>query len=213
MTKRLVVLISGNGSNLQAIIDSSCNDDVAGRIVGVISNRADAYGLERAKSDEIDAISLPAIADETRSDYDKRLAAEIDKLNPDLIILAGFMRILTPEFVAKYQGKMINIHPSLLPKYPGLNTHARAIENNDDTHGASVHFVTAEVDGGPVILQGKVPVFADDDIATLQERVHDQEHRIYPMVVQWFIDGRLIMQADKAILDGQVLPENGYASE
>lgn len=209
---RVVVLISGSGSNLQAIIDG-CDDNLHANIVGVISNKPDAYGLVRAHHSEIDTSCVIARKGEARSDYDARLQAAIEKYQPDLVVLAGFMRILTPEFVNQYMGRMINIHPSLLPKYTGLNTHQRAIDANDSEHGASVHFVTPELDAGPVILQAKVPVYAEDDAQVLAERVHEQEHAIYPLVVKWFSLGRLTMQAGNAVLDGQIIGPSGYAPD
>lgn len=145
--------------------------------------------------------------------YDQELIATIDQHQPDLVVLAGFMRILTPEFVQHYQGRLLNIHPSLLPKYQGLNTHQRAIEAGDTEHGCSVHFVTAELDGGPVILQAKVPIFPDDDAEAVAQRVHEQEHRIYPLVVRWFCQNRLQQQSDKALLDGLLLSDHGYAND
>ncbi|NMP16730.1 phosphoribosylglycinamide formyltransferase [Thalassotalea sp. Y01] len=211
--KNIVVLISGSGSNLQAIIDA-CNDGkVAGSITGVLSNKADVFGLERAKTAGIDAQVLSHKEFDSREQYDQALIAKIDAWQPDLVVLAGFMRILTPEFVQHYKGRLLNIHPSLLPKYQGLNTHQRALDAGDEEHGVSVHFVTEELDGGPVILQAKIPVFAGDTAADLQARVHEQEHRIYPLVVDWFCTDRLTMREDCATLDDKVLPANGYASE
>ena len=150
---------------------------------------------------------------DSRESYDKALQAEIESLNPDYIVLAGFMRILTPEFVNTFSGKLVNIHPSLLPKYKGLNTHQQAIDNGDEEHGVSVHFVTPELDGGPVIIQSRVPVFEDDTAVDLADRVQEQERRIYPLVLSWFSAGRLKMVNNKAILDEQELPESGYANE
>ncbi|BCL69002.1 phosphoribosylglycinamide formyltransferase [Vibrio nigripulchritudo ATCC 27043] len=211
--KNIVVLISGNGSNLQAVIDACENQSIDGKISAVFSNKADAYGLERATQSGIDAHSVNPKEFESRELFDLALMAEIDKYQPDLIILAGYMRILSEEFVRHYMGKMINIHPSLLPKYPGLHTHQRAIDAGDSEHGTSVHFVTEELDGGPVILQAKVPVFEQDDASELASRVQTQEHRIYPLVAQWFVSGRLKMESGKAVLDGNVLGEFGYAEE
>lgn len=210
---RIVVLISGSGSNLQAILDASNVSDYPGEVVGVISNKADAYGLDRAANASVEAAVCSHKDYDSRESYDEALMTTIDKFNPDLIVLAGFMRILTPKFVQKYLGKLLNIHPSLLPKYQGLNTHQRAIDAGDDTHGVSVHFVTEELDGGPVILQAKVPVFENDTATDLAARVHEQEHRIYPLVVKWFCDNRLSMNGQSAVLDGQELPVSGYASE
>jgi phosphoribosylglycinamide formyltransferase-1 len=215
-TKKIVVLISGSGTNLQAIADKLHNQPLGSKqteIVAVISNKSDAYGLQRANDAGIESIVVASKGFNSREEYDALLSAEIDKLQPDLIVLAGFMRILSSEFVNKYQGKMINIHPSLLPKYTGTNTHQRAIDAGDEVHGASVHFVTPELDSGPVVLQAKVPVFSNDSAEDLRERVLTQEHLIYPLVAQWFLAGRLMMQDNQAILDGAVLPKNGYAAD
>ena len=213
MSQRILVLISGSGTNLQAIIDACKADGYPGQVVGVISNQADAYGLTRAEESNIPNELLSHKAFDSRELYDQALIEKIDAFQPDLVVLAGFMRILTPAFVQHYQGKLINIHPSLLPKYQGLNTHQRAIDNGDKEHGVSVHFVTEELDGGPVILQAKVPVFEEDTSVQLAMRVHEQEHRIYPLVVKWFCEKRLHMQNEQAIFDGKVLPKSGYASE
>ncbi|USH03105.1 phosphoribosylglycinamide formyltransferase [Grimontia kaedaensis] len=210
--KKLVVLVSGNGSNLQAIIDR-CHGNNGIEISAVIANKEDAYGLTRAKDAGIEAVVVASKGISDRSQYDSQLMATIDEYSPDLIVLAGFMRILTPEFVCHYQGKMLNIHPSLLPKYTGLNTHQRAIDAGDDEHGTSVHFVTEELDGGPVILQARVPIFEDDDADSVFARVQEQEHRIYPLVVEWFCQGRLNMANDKAVMDGEVLGQSGYAAD
>lgn len=206
---RLVVLISGSGSNLQAIIDACNNGEINANIAAVISNKADAYGLERAKQAGIATAVLSHKDFDSREAYDAKLMDVIDSFAPNLVVLAGFMRILTPSLVQKYKGKMLNIHPSLLPKYQGLNTHQRAIDAKDDIHGVSVHFVTEELDGGPVILQAKVTVQADDTADTLAKRVHAQEHIIYPLVVKWFSEQRLTMEADYAVLDEKQLPAHG----
>jgi phosphoribosylglycinamide formyltransferase-1 len=213
MRSRIVVLISGSGTNLQAIIDASKQDNYSGEIVAVVSNKADAYGLTRAQEADIATCALSHKDFSSREDYDQALIVEINKFQPDLIVLAGFMRILTPEFVQRFQGKLINIHPSLLPKYQGLHTHQRAIDAGDKEHGVSVHYVTEELDGGPVILQAKVPVFPEDCADDLAMRVHEQEHRVYPLVVNWCCQKRVIMQQDNAVLDGEILPISGYASE
>jgi len=213
MSARIVVLISGSGTNLQALIDACKSADYPGNIVGVISNKADAYGLTRAQQADIPALALSHKAFDSRESYDQALIEKIDAFSPDLIVLAGFMRILTPDFVQHFHGKLLNIHPSLLPKYQGLNTHQRAIDAGDSEHGVSVHFVTEELDGGPVILQAKVPVFEQDTAEELAARVHEQEHRIYPLVVKWFGQNRLNMTNEQAVLDNQVLPTSGYASE
>ena len=206
---RFAVLISGNGSNLQALIDACQAGRIQGELVGVVSNRADAFGLERAKAAGIatQVLSNQAFAD--RESYDAALIQALESWNPDLLVMAGFMRILTPGFVQHFAGRMLNIHPSLLPKYQGVKTHARAIAAGDTVHGASVHFVTEELDGGPVVLQARVPIFPDDDEVTLAERVLSQEHQIYPLVVNWFCQGRLTMVGTQACLDGQPLPVRG----
>lgn len=209
----LVVLISGTGSNLQAIIDACKSGRINGKISAVVSNKPDAYGLTRAKDASIPTAVLENKAFSNRDDYDQALIQVIDEFKPDLIIMAGFMRILTPIFVNHYAGKMLNIHPSLLPKYQGLHTHQRAIDAGDSEHGASVHFVTEELDGGPIVLQAKVPVFEDDDASELAQRVHVQEHLIYPIVVNWFCQKRLMMKDGKAWLDGECLPTSGYDSD
>ncbi len=211
--KSIVVLISGSGSNLQAILDACKTGFIAGRVSAVISNKAGVYGLERAALAGVQTLVLDHKAYADRTSYDQALMAAIDAHKADLVVLAGFMRILTPEFVSHYQGRLLNIHPSLLPKYQGLNTHQRAIDAGDTEHGCSVHFVTAELDGGPVVLQAKVPVFEDDDATVVASRVHEQEHRIYPLVVRWFCQDRLQHLSDKALLDGQILSAHGYADD
>ena len=211
--KSIVVLISGSGSNLQAILDACKAGFIAGRVSAVISNKADVFGLSRAADAGVPALVLDHKQFADRASYDAALCQLIDQHQPDLVVLAGFMRILTPEFVAHYSGRLLNIHPSLLPKYQGLNTHQRAIDAGDTVHGCSVHFVTAELDGGPVVLQAKVPVFPEDDAIAVAARVHEQEHRIYPLVVRWFCQDRLQQQADKALLDGHILSPHGYADD
>ena len=213
MSSKIVVLISGGGTNLQAIIDACTDSNYPAEVVGVVSNKIDAYGLTRAQNADIATVALSHKEFASREDYDQALIKKIDVFDADLIVLAGFMRILTPSFVQHFQGKLLNIHPSLLPKYQGLNTHQRAIDAGDDVHGVSVHFVTEELDGGPVILQAKVPVFDGDSSDDLAARVHEQEHRIYPLVVKWFVEKRLSMQDDHAILDGNTLPASGYAND
>lgn len=206
---RLVVLISGSGSNLQAIIDACGRGEINANIAAVISNKADAYGLERAKNAGIQTRVLSHKDFDSREAYDAELMDIIDSFEPNLVVLAGFMRILTPNLVQKFKGKMLNIHPSLLPKYQGLNTHQRAIDAKDDVHGVSVHFVTEELDGGPVVLQAKVPVLENDTAETLAQRVYQQEHIIYPLVVKWFSEQRLKMEADYAVFDEKQLPAHG----
>ncbi|MFV3406674.1 phosphoribosylglycinamide formyltransferase [Pseudomonas sp. NY15463] len=209
-TCNVVVLLSGSGSNLQALIDSSQGADSPLRVGAVISNRADAYGLERAKAAGIDTAVLEHTGFAGREAFDAALMALIDGFNPDLVVLAGFMRILSGGFVRHYQGRLLNIHPSLLPKYKGLHTHQRALEAGDTEHGCSVHFVTEELDGGPLVVQAVVPVAATDTAQTLAQRVHLQEHQIYPLAVRWFAEGRLCLGEHGALLDGQPLPASGH---
>ncbi|RMG33694.1 MAG: phosphoribosylglycinamide formyltransferase [Gammaproteobacteria bacterium] len=197
---RLVVLISGGGSNLQAIIDACREGRIDAEVVAVISNRPEAYGLQRAREAGIPAEIVDHTAFPDRQAFERELAAHIDRYEPDLVILAGFMRILTPGFVTHYKGRMLNIHPSLLPHFQGLHTHRRALEAGHERHGASVHFVTEELDGGPVVLQVEVPVLPGDDEQTLAARVLEQEHRIYPTVIQWFAEGRLRFDPEQGVL-------------
>ncbi|MFC2974067.1 phosphoribosylglycinamide formyltransferase [Azotobacter bryophylli] len=204
-----VVLISGSGSNLQALIDSLGEDNPL-RIRAVVSNRADAYGLTRAQNAGIATQVLDHKAFADREAFDCALIEAIDGFRPDLVVLAGFMRILTPAFVRHYSGRLLNIHPSLLPKHKGLNTHQRALDAQDSEHGCSVHFVSEELDGGPLIIQAVVPVEPGDTAETLALRVHMQEHRIYPTAVRWFAEGRLRLAAEGALLDGEKLPATGY---
>lgn len=211
--KRLVVLISGQGSNLAAILNACQQGRIPGGVAAVFSNKAEALGLTRAREAGVPAHALAASQFADREAFDRQLMQEIDAYAPDLVVLAGYMRILSPAFVAHYAGRMLNIHPSLLPKYPGLHTHRQAMENGDEEHGTSVHFVTDQLDGGPVILQAKVPVFAEDTEEDVHARVQHQEHAIYPLVVSWFLEGRLAMRDDAAWLDGLKLPPEGYAGE
>lgn len=197
----IVVLISGSGSNLQAIIDSSSNPETSIDIRAVISSNPNAYGLKRANRAGISCKVLNYRDYPDRSSYDAALMAEIDRHQPKLVVLAGFMRILSTEFVNHYSDRLINIHPSLLPLYPGLNTHQRAIENGDREAGATVHFVTPEVDDGPVIIQAHVPVFETDTGNELASRVLKQEHIIYPKAIRWFAEGRLSVHGGEVFLD------------
>lgn len=213
--RRLVVLVSGNGSNLQALIDANSasadpNDlGLGGEIVAVISDQPDAFGLERARQAGIEAVALPATGFASRADYDQHLARKLDEYQPDLVVLAGFMRILSPDLVLKFHGRMLNIHPSLLPKYKGLHTHRRALEAGDAWHGLSIHFVTEELDGGPLVVQAQLAIEPDDDEVSLAKKVQAQEHLLYPLVVRWFLQGRLQLQGANPTLDGQVLPAQG----
>ncbi len=201
----IVVLISGSGSNLQALIDDSAKADANYEVCAVISNNADAYGLERARNAGIETRVIDHRGFDSRNEFDQALADEVASFSPDLVVLAGFMRILTHDFVSRFSGHILNIHPSLLPKYPGTNTHQRALDDGETEHGVSVHFVTEELDGGPIIDQEKVPVLDDDDAHSLKERVLEREHILYPRVVRWFAAGRLHMEDNHAILDGNPL--------
>ena len=180
---KIIVLISGNGSNLQAIIDACKSGIINGKVVGVISNRDDAFGLERAKKDNIPSKVINHNNYNTRIDFDQKLVSTIKKFQPDLVVLAGFMRILSPIMTSAFKGKMINIHPSLLPKYPGLNTHEQVIANNDAEHGITIHSVSEELDGGPIIAQSKILVHKKQKLDDLIERIHKVEHMIFPKVI------------------------------
>ncbi len=199
----VVVLISGNGSNLQALIDAAKKEKYPARITAVISNRNDAYGLQRARDAGIACRVLPHQEYEGREAYDQALMALIDSFDPGLVVLAGFMRILSAGFVEHYSGRLLNIHPSLLPKYKGLHTHQRVLDGGETEHGASVHFVTLELDGGPLVLQSSVPVLTDDTAESLAARVLNQEHIIYPQAVKWFAEGRLKLVDGVAMLDNK----------
>ena len=206
--KNIVVLISGNGSNPQAIIDACRANKIAGNVVAVLSNKADAYGLKRAKLADIPAYFVDPTLYNDRTDYDKALIEQIDAYQPDIVVLAGFMRILSPDFVIHYQHKLLNIHPSLLPKYPGLHTHRQVLANKDSFHGVTVHFVTEELDGGPMIIQARIPVLPDDTEQSLQARIQTEEYRIYPLAIGWLADERLKMQNNQAFLDDIALFDN-----
>jgi phosphoribosylglycinamide formyltransferase-1 len=203
----LVVLISGSGSNLQAIIDSAASG-LPFEIQAVISNRADAFGLERAAKAGIATEVLDHQAFPDRESYDQGLMELIDRFNPGLVILAGFMRILSNGLVKHYAGRMLNIHPSLLPNYRGLHTHQRVLDDGGTLHGASVHFVTEELDGGPLIVQAQVPVLPGDDAESLAQRVLVREHQIYPLAIRWFAENRLELNPSGAVyLDGNILKQ------
>jgi phosphoribosylglycinamide formyltransferase-1 len=187
---KLVILISGRGSNMVSILDAIMANRLNADIVAVISNRPDAAGLSAAAAQGIVTDVVDHTEFDSRDTFDRALANTIDRFKPDLVILAGFMRILTADFVAHFNGKLINIHPSLLPKFKGLNTHQRALEAKEAEHGATVHFVTAELDDGPIVLQARVPVLADDDATTLAKRVLAQEHQLYPNAIKKIIEDR-----------------------
>lgn len=203
--RRIVVLISGGGTNLQAILDAIAQGEIPARVVAVISNRRDAYGLTRGNRAGIATEVIDHRAFPDREGFDRALMQHIDAHEPDLLVLAGFMRILGTPFVEHYEGRMLNIHPSLLPAYRGLHTHARALADGVSEHGVSVHFVTSELDGGPVILQARVPVAQGDSSETLAARVLEKEHIVYPMVVKWFCEDRLALCDGTVELDGRPL--------
>lgn len=208
-TCSVVVLISGSGSNLQALLNHF-QDNESVTISAVISNKADAFGLQRAARAGVPTQVLSHRDYSDRLAFDQALIQVIDQYQPDLVVLAGFMRILTPEFTQHYQQRLMNIHPSLLPKYKGLDTHQRALEAGDTEHGCSVHFVTEHLDGGPVIIQASIAIEADDNVDSLAQKIHQLEHQIYPLAVQWFAEGRLQLANNAVVLDGHVLSNTGY---
>ena len=207
----IVVLISGNGTNLQAIIDAVKRGELPAEIRAVISNRPQAFGLERARRAGIPAEVVDHTRYPDRDGFDAALQTAIDRYRPALVVLAGFMRILTPQFVRHYHGRMLNVHPSLLPAFRGLDTHRRALAAGVKEHGVSIHFVTDELDGGPVIVQQKVPILPGDDAARLAARVQEEEHRLYPRVIRWFAQGRLKLHDNRIMFDGKplALPQSG----
>lgn len=208
----VVVLISGRGSNLQAILDEIRADRLPIKIHAVISNNPDAPGLARARAANIPTHVVNHRDFPDREQFDQALRREIDAYAPGLVVLAGFLRLLTPTFVKHYAGRLMNIHPSLLPQFPGLNTHARVLESGARVHGASVHFVTPDMDTGPIIIQAAVPILPGDTPLSLAARVLEQEHRIYPLAIRWFAEGRLRRQDGQVLLDGAVRPEQGLIS-
>ncbi|EPJ43029.1 MAG: phosphoribosylglycinamide formyltransferase [Osedax symbiont Rs2] len=210
MKKRIAVLISGSGSNLQAVIDAIDAGMINAEIVLVISNKADAYGITRAQKAGIPTLLLQHTHSPSRTDFDLAMLDHLEQQRVDLVVLAGFMRILSAEFVRHFCGRMLNIHPSLLPKYKGLHTHQRAIEAGDAEHGCSVHFVTAQLDDGPVALQAIVPVTATDTEQLLQQKVHKREHIAYPKVIAWFCADHLRCSDNKLYLNDELLPANGF---
>ncbi|OMG51810.1 phosphoribosylglycinamide formyltransferase [Azonexus hydrophilus] len=207
--KNIVILISGRGSNMEAMIAERDAGRLPVNIAAVISNRPDAKGLETAAAAGIATHSLDHKAYAGRDAFDVALAQCIDEYAPDLVVLAGFMRILTPAFVRRYEGRLFNIHPSLLPSFPGLHTHQRALDEGVRIHGCTVHFVTAELDHGPVVIQAAVPVVDGDSEATLAARVLRQEHRIYPQAVRWFAEGRLRLADGRVQVDGAMADDAG----
>jgi len=209
----VVVLISGNGSNLQALIDTIVEHHWPIIIRAVISNQADAYGLKRATAAGLSAQVLSHRDFACRADYDHVLRERIDAHHPELVVLAGFMRIFSDEFVRHYAGRMLNVHPSLLPAYTGLNTHQRVLDAGETQHGVSVHFVTPELDGGPVIAQATVPVQPGDSADDLARRVHLEEHRLYPRVIHWFAEGRLMLDGNVVLLDAKPIDSQTEITE
>lgn len=199
------VLISGSGTNLQAIIDAAARGDIPARIDSVVSDQPGAFGLQRAESAGIRTEVLTAAGYDGREAYDEALGELLARLEPRLIVLAGFMRILTGPLVKAWEGRMLNVHPSLLPDYRGLHTHRRVLEAGETFHGTSVHFVTEELDGGPVIAQARLRIGPTDTPDSLNARVQALEHRMYPAVVGWFAQGRLRMNGDRVELDGRLL--------
>ena len=204
---KAAILISGGGTNLQSFIDRTAAGDLDLDIAVVLSNKPDAYGLERARKADIPVECVRHVDFPEREQFDAALVETLDRYEPDLVILAGFMRILTPVFIDHFEGRIFNIHPSLLPKYPGLDTHQRALDAGDDRAGSTVHFATRELDGGPMIIQGRVPVESGDTAASLAARVLAVEHQIYPKAAQLFAEGRLEYREGHAWLDGARLDE------
>ncbi len=198
--KKIVILISGRGSNMEAIVRACEAQRWPARVAAVIANRADATGLIFARSQGIATVTVDAKTYPERALFEAALAEAIDSFTPDLIVLAGFMRVLTAAFVERYVNRILNVHPSLLPSFRGLNTHQRALDSGVKIHGATVHFVNSELDGGPIIAQSAVPVMADDDETTLAARVLASEHTLYPRVVRWFVEGRLMLDGARVRL-------------
>lgn len=202
MIPNLVILISGRGSNMRSLIEASHKPHASYRVALVLSDQPEAAGLNVAAELGIPARALPAQGFARREAYDQCLCDAVHAAQPALVALAGFMRILGPAFVHTFAGRLVNIHPSLLPLYKGLHTHRRAIEAGDVQHGATVHYVTEELDGGPGILQARVPVLPDDDVPALSARVQQVEHRIFPLAVQWHCAGRIACRGDQVFMDG-----------
>ncbi|QQK01975.1 MULTISPECIES: phosphoribosylglycinamide formyltransferase [Burkholderia] len=198
--KKLVILISGRGSNMEAIVRACAQERWPAEIAAVIANRPDAAGLAFAASHGVATAVVDHRSFDGRDSFDAALAAEIDRFAPDLVVLAGFMRILTPDFVRRYEGRLLNIHPSLLPSFKGIHTHQQALDAGVALHGASVHFVIPELDSGAIVAQGAVPVRTGDDAAALAQRVLTVEHVLYPRAVRWFVEGRLRLESGRAVV-------------
>jgi phosphoribosylglycinamide formyltransferase 1 len=209
VSHRLAVLISGSGTNLQAIIDAIQAGTLSAGIAVVLSNSASAGGLQRAVQAGIPTVTLDHRSYPDRDRFDQAMIAELDRFQPDSVVLAGFMRILTPAFVRHYQGRLLNIHPSLLPRHKGLHTHRRALEAGDAEHGCTVHFVTEELDGGPAIARARVDVLANDSEESLSKRVQAREHELFPRVLDWRAQGRLTLDPHGVMLDGQPIAAEG----
>ena len=208
---KIAILISGRGSNMEALIRAVAQGEIDAEIALIAANRPAAEGLVTAKNANIATAIVDHTQFEQREEFEAALAECVTAAQPDLVILAGFMRILSAAFVDQFQGRLMNIHPSLLPKYPGLHTHQRALDQGDKFGGATVHYVTSEVDGGPPIIQGQVEILPADTAATLQLRVLQIEHQIYPLAAHWHLQGRLTLTGANVLLDGLALPETGYA--
>lgn len=206
----IAVLISGSGTNLQAIIDSCERGQIAANISCVVSNRADAFGLQRAKSANIPSHVVAHEDFCERAEFDSAILDILRLYRVDLVVLAGFMRVLGPGFIASYENRIMNLHPSLLPDYKGLNTHARVLADGRKIHGATVHFVTAELDDGPIIIQSAVAVAADETADSLQSKIHQIEHMILPQAITWFVAGRLSVEGGRVLLDGKPTPKIVY---
>jgi phosphoribosylglycinamide formyltransferase-1 len=202
---RLAILLSGAGTNMQAIVEACASDRIRAQVVLVVSDRADAPGLARAAALGVPACAIPPTQGESREQHDQRIREALEASGVDFVILAGYMRILSNAFVESFTGRMLNIHPSLLPRHKGLHTHRQALQAGELEHGATVHFVTAELDGGPAVLQARVAVLPGDDEQSLAERVQRSEHRIYPQAIEWLVQGRLRLREGRPELDTEPL--------
>ena len=212
--KSIVILISGRGSNMESLLNAVAEGSLPVEVAAVISNRPDAKGLEKAAAQDVETCVVDHTRFDSREAFDAAMIKTIDSYSPDLVLLAGFMRILTDGFVRHYEGRLLNIHPSLLPSFPGLHTHRRALEEGVRVHGCTVHFVTPQLDHGPVVVQAAVPVLDGDDEATLAARVLVQEHQVYPMAVRWFaeerlrlVDGHVVFEAEQESAGALISPQ------